>query len=113
MQGETGYGHRTTIYIKESLDKNPYRQCYRQVDSFSPSALTLQRYEYFLITNNKYRENMETTDNNKPNPEQQPLVAKTIRVEQLDTATRSLTGCYEQMSLDQLVASLLEKMWMI
>ena len=56
---------------------------------------------------------METTDNNKPNPEQQPLVAKTIRVEQLDTATRSLTGCYEQMSLDQLVASLPEKMWMI
>lgn len=56
---------------------------------------------------------METTDNNKPASEQQPLVAKTIRVEQLDTATRSLTGCYEQMSLDQLVASLLEKMWMI
>lgn len=27
---------------------------------------------------------METTDNNKPNPEQQPLVAKTIRVEQQD-----------------------------
>ena len=80
--------HRADGIKKRVSFKDPYRRCYRQVDSFLPSALTLQRYKYFLITNNKHREKMETTDNNKPASEQQPLVAKTILVEQQDLQQR-------------------------
>ena len=58
--------HRADGIKKRVSFKDPYRRCNRQVDSFLPSALTLQRYKYFLITNNKHRKKWKQPTTTSP-----------------------------------------------